>query len=49
MAFRLVLMPIQPPIQWILGTKRPRCKADLRLVPRSRIRGSILPVTQTSS
>jgi hypothetical protein len=53
---RQVLGPAQPPIQWELGTlslgiKRRSLKltTHLHLIPRSRMRGAILPLPNTPS
>jgi hypothetical protein len=46
---RPVLRSTQPPIQCVLGVKRPGCDTDhsLQLEPRSRKRGSIHPLPHT--
>jgi hypothetical protein len=53
-ASRPVVGPTQPPIQWVpegtfVGVKRPGRQADLQLVPRSRIHGSVHPLPHTYS
>jgi hypothetical protein len=48
---RPALGPTQPPVQWVPGDLSPGVKltTHLKLVPRSRIRGSVHPLPYTPS